>query len=83
VTGLECISVTSTTFEHLESDVPGEQSHVLGIADAEINMAHIRTISHQDAKVVIRHITERWVSRHNAIKTQPDVAKMQFIWRNR
>ena len=73
---MECVAVTSATFEHLESDVPGERSHVIGVADAEINMADIRTISHQDAKVIIRHMAERGDSRHNAVQAQPDVARM-------
>jgi hypothetical protein len=44
-------------FQDLESNVPRADTHVLRIADAEVDMPHIHAIRGHDAEMIIRHKT--------------------------
>jgi hypothetical protein len=54
-TSLKRVAVTAKRLQNLESDVSRTKAHVLRVANAKIDVAHIRAVSSYDAEMVIRH----------------------------
>jgi len=70
------VAATATILHDLEPNVPSKKPHVFCIAHAKIDVTDIRSAEGHDSKVVIRDKVTRRVTRHDAIETQPDLAKM-------
>jgi hypothetical protein len=56
---LERITVPAKRRQNSVSDVAGANSHVIGVAHAEIEVTDIRTIRKQNAELIRRHKTTR------------------------
>jgi hypothetical protein len=65
------------------SNMTGAQSDMVGVADAEIDVADIQIPRDQDAKMVILHVTTRRIAGVNLDEAQTHLTGSEIIRRRR
>jgi len=65
--------------ENLETDVPCTNSNMLGITDTKIDVADIRTIRNQNAKMIGWNKIACWVTRYNSNKMQSYMTRSESL----
>lgn len=76
--------MSSKLLTDFESDVSGAATNMVGISDAEVDMADIQISEVQDAEMVRGYKSSRWISGNDMNETQPHIGKGQIIrWHGR
>jgi len=85
-TSLKRESVAAKRLRDFKSDVPRAQSNMLGIADAEVDVANIHIAGSNDAEMILGNQTLRLVAGNNSNEAQPHLAERQilrWLWERR
>jgi len=79
--GLKRIAMTAKGLMNLKSNVAGTNEDVPGIANSEIDVAHIGAIGKQNAEMISGNELARRVAGNDPDEAQAHLPKSQRLWR--